>query len=97
MKKFRSILKLFNKIEKIEIQKSEKTNEQTTMFFMHNFFLYQAPFVEGKENSDAQKLFFFKKKIDLSFGFFDVSFILVLISCCCVFVQGKNRISSCTK
>ena len=40
MKKFRSILKLFNKIEKIEIQKSEKTNEQTTMFFMHNFFLY---------------------------------------------------------
>jgi hypothetical protein len=63
MKKFRSILKLFNKIEKIEIQKSEKTNEQTTMFFfMHNFFLYQAPFVEGKENSDAQKLFFFKEK-----------------------------------
>ena len=39
MKKFRSILKLFNKIEKIEIQKSEKTNEQTTMFFMHNFFI----------------------------------------------------------
>jgi len=65
MKKFRSILKLFNKIEKIEIQKSEKTNEQTTMFFMHNFFLYQAPFVEGKENSDAQKLFFFfqRKKL----------------------------------
>jgi len=62
MKKFRSILKLFNKIEKIEIQKSEKTNEQTTMFFMHNFFYIKHHLWRVRKILDAQKLFFFLRK-----------------------------------
>ena len=59
-------------------------------FFMHNFVLYQAPF--GGKNSDAQKRSKKKKKFffDLSF-IFDVSFILVLISCCCEFCSREEQ------
>ena len=73
----------------------KQTNKQTTMFFLYAQ-LFQAPFgVYGGQNSDAQNSFFFfkvKKNWLELFCVFYTSFDLLLL-----FVQGKNRISSCTK
>ena len=66
MKKFRSILKLFNKIEKIEIQKSEKTNEQTTMFFYAQFFYIKHHLWRVRKILTLKNYFFFFKRKKLT-------------------------------